>query len=137
MRFYPLKYTIYFIVISVSFCSFSQIPLLERPITLRVNNEKISVVLDNIAKQGGFSFSYNSAIFDVNNRGDITVQNKPVREVLNLIFKGIITYKVRGNYIILQRNNQKESAKSIVIRDRKSTRLNSSHPSISRMPSSA
>ena len=115
MRFYPLKYIFYFIVVSTPFRSFSQIPLLERPVTLRVNNEKISVVLDNISKQGNFSFSYNSAIFDVNNRGDITVQNKPVREVLNLIFKGIITYKVRGNYIILQKKTQKESSKTIIL----------------------
>jgi hypothetical protein len=97
------------------FYSFSQTPLLERPITLRVNDEKISVVLESIARQGHFAFSYNSDIFDVNNRGDITVQNKPVREILNLIFKGIITYKVRGNYIILQKNNQKESPKTIIL----------------------
>ena len=115
MRFHPLKYAFYFIVFSVPFCSFSQTPLLERPITLRFNNEKISVVLDNISKQGNVSFSYNSAIFDVNNRGDITVVNKPVREVLNLIFKGIITYKVRGNYIILQKNNPKEFSKTIIL----------------------
>ena len=115
MRFRTLKYAFYFIVFFTSFCSFSQTPLLERPITLRLNNEKISVVLENIAKQGNFSFSYNSDIFDVNNRGDITVTNKPVREVLNLIFKGIITYKVRGNYIILQKNNQEEQKKSIII----------------------
>jgi hypothetical protein len=97
------------------FCSFSQTPLLERPITLKLNNEKISTVLDYISKQGGFSFSYNSAIFDVNNRGDITVVNKPVREVLNLIFKGIITYKVRGNYIILQKNTQKSFFQIIIL----------------------
>ena len=115
MRFHPLKYALYFIVISMPFFSISQTPLLERPITLRVNNEKVSVVLDNIAKQGNFSFSYNSDIFDVNNRGDITVQNKPVREVLNLIFRGVIAYKVRGNYIILQKNIQKKTLKSIII----------------------
>ena len=115
MKYHPLRYILYFIVVFMPFCSFSQIPLLERPITLRLNNEKISVVLDNISKQGNFSFSYNSAIFDINNRGDITVVNKPVHEVLNLIFKGIITYKVRGNYIILQKNNPKESSKTIIL----------------------
>jgi len=93
----------------------AQIPLLERPITLRLNNEKISFVLESIAKQGNFSFSYNSAIFDINYRGDITVTDKPVREVLSLIFKGIISYKVRGNYIILQRNNHKDSPKTIIL----------------------
>lgn len=115
MKFHTLKYVLYFIVLFMPLRLVAQTPLLERPITLRLNNEKISVVLESIAKQGNFSFSYNSDIFDVNNRGDITVSNKPVREVLNLIFKGIISYKVRGNYIILQRNNQKASPKTIII----------------------
>jgi hypothetical protein len=115
MKFHTLKYVLYFIVLFMPLRLVAQTPLLERPITLRLNNEKISVVLESIAKQGNFSFSYNSAIFDVNNRGDITVSNKPVREVLNLIFKGIISYKVRGNYIILQKNNQKASPKTIII----------------------
>jgi hypothetical protein len=115
MKFNTLKYAFYFVVFFMPLPLFAQTPLLERPITLRFNNEKISVVLDNIAKQGGFSFSYNSDIFDVNNRGDITVTNKPVREVLNLIFKGIITYKARGNYIILLKNNQEEQKKSLIL----------------------
>jgi hypothetical protein len=110
------KYILYCLVVSFNIqTSLAQTPLLERPITLRFNNEKISVVLDNIAKQGGFSFSYNSDIFDVNNRGDITVTNKPVREVLNLIFRGTITYKVKGNYIILQKNNQEEQKKNLIL----------------------
>ncbi len=116
MKFHTLKYVFYFIVFFIPLhLLFAQTPLLERSINLRLNNEKISVVLESIAKQGNFSFSYNSAIFDVNNRGDITVVNKPVREVLNLIFRGIISYKVRGNYIILQKNNQKASSKTISI----------------------
>lgn len=115
MKSHTLKYIFYFIVLFMPLRFFAQTPLLERPISLRLNNEKISVVLESMAKQGNFSFSYNSDIFDVNNRGDITVSNKPVREVLNLIFKGIISYKVRGNYIILQRNNQKQSPKTIII----------------------
>jgi hypothetical protein len=115
MKLNTLKYAYYFIVFFMPLSLFAQTPLLERPITLRFNNEKISVVLDNIAKQGSFSFSYNSDIFDVNNRGDITVTNKPVREVLNLIFRGTIIFKVRGNYIILQKNNQEEQKKSVVL----------------------
>jgi hypothetical protein len=115
MKFNTLKYAFYFIVFFMPLPLFAQTPLLERPITLRLNNEKISVVLDNIAKQGGFSFSYNSDIFDVNNRGDITVTNKPVREVLNLIFRGTITHKVRGNYVILQKNNQEEQKKNLIL----------------------
>lgn len=116
MKLRTLKYILHFIMLSTPQLLLAQkTPLLERPIILRFNNEKISVVLDNIAKQGGFSFSYNSEIFDVNNRGDITVTNKPVREVLNLIFRGTISYKVRGNYVILQKNNQEEQKKSLIL----------------------
>ncbi len=115
MKFNTLKYAFYFVVFFMPLSSFTQTPLLERPITLKFSNEKISVVLDNIAKQGNLSFSYNSDIFDVNNRGDITVTNKPVREVLNLIFRGTITFKVRRNYIILQKNNQEEQRKSLIL----------------------
>jgi hypothetical protein len=34
---------------------------------------------------------------------------------LNLIFRGTITYKVKGNYIILQKNNQEEQKKSLIL----------------------
>ncbi|MES2517222.1 MAG: STN and carboxypeptidase regulatory-like domain-containing protein [Bacteroidota bacterium] len=115
MAFRTLKYIICFVLLLNTLFVTAQIPLLERSISLRINNEKVGNVLEIIAKQGNFSFSYNSDILDVNNRVDVIVSKKTVREVLNIIFDGTLSYKVRGQYIILQKNDREITAKSLTI----------------------
>ncbi len=114
MSFFPPKYFYVLLLLFIIPFSFAQTPLLERPISLKVNNEKVSNVLELMAKQGSFSFSYNSDILDGNTRINIWVMNKPVREVLNQIFKGFINFKVSKNYIILQKAEY-EKAKSLIL----------------------
>ena len=109
----PLKYFYLSILLFITTFSFAQTPLLERPITLKVNNEKISNVLELIAKQGSFSFSYNSDILDADSRTNLWIFDKPVREVLNQIFKGTISFKVRKNYVIL-RKTESENPKNVL-----------------------
>lgn len=78
-----------------------ELPLLERPITIAVENEKATLVLNRIAQTTGFSFSYNSSIIDPNQTVSLNVQNLTVRQVLNEMFQGTLNYKAKGNYIIL------------------------------------
>lgn len=80
------------------------IPILERNISVRFTNDRISEVLDAIADEGGFNFSYNSNIIEGDRRIDLAVTNRPVRDVLKQIFGTSINYKVRGQYVILQKN---------------------------------
>mgnify|MGYP001558445019 CR=1 FL=1 len=77
------------------------IPILERSITISVKEEKLPGVLNKIAQQGGFSFSYNSSIISESETVTLDVVGKTVREVLNTIFKGSKKYKERNNYLIL------------------------------------
>jgi CarboxypepD_reg-like domain len=112
--FYP-KYFYALILLLISSFSFAQIPILERPISLKVTNEKTSTVLDIIAKQGNFSFSYNSEILDGNNRISIWIVDKPVREVLNQIFKGSITFKATKNYVIFQKAEVENATRSFIL----------------------
>ena len=109
------KYFYLSILLFIAKYSFAQTPILERPITLKVNNEKISGVLESIAKQGNFSFSYNSDILDGNIRINLWVANKPVREVLNQIFKGYINFKVRKQYMILQKAETEIEKKNLIL----------------------
>lgn len=115
MIFFPSKYLYALFFLFITSFSFSQTPILERPISLKINNEKISNILEIIAKQGNFSFSYNSEILDGNTRINVWVVDKPVREVLNQIFKGSLTFKVSKNYIILQKPEPEKTKKSIII----------------------
>jgi hypothetical protein len=114
----PLKTSKYYYVplfLLITAFSFAQTPILERSITFRVNNEKISTVLEIIAKQGNFSFSYNSDILEVNSRINLWVVDKPVREVLNQIFRGNIAFKVSKQYLILQKSEPVVEKKSLLL----------------------
>lgn len=87
--------------------SFAQnIPPLERIISIKINNERLDNALKNVASAGNFSFSYNPNEIDINKRVSVSVQNQPVREVLNVIFGNTATFKNRGNYIILKKNEE-------------------------------
>ncbi len=76
-------------------------PLLERTLTIALNNERVDAALKKISEQGGFVFSYSPSIFDSQRRLTYSFVNKTVREILDEIFSGRIEYKARGKYIIL------------------------------------
>ena len=87
-------------------------PMLERTVTLSIKNERIDVALKKIAEQGGFTFSYNPAIFDSKKQVTVNFSNTPIREVLDEIFDGSIDYKERRKYVILTK--AKKTTASVV-----------------------
>ncbi len=103
---YYLKKRIFFVCVLwlIAFNLYAQVPILERNISLKANNDKLSEVLDLIAKEGGFNFAYPSSLIDVNRRIDLTLTDRPVRDVLKQLFGTSLSYKVRGQYVILQKN---------------------------------
>ncbi|MDH4090936.1 MAG: hypothetical protein OEV74_01460 [Cyclobacteriaceae bacterium] len=81
--------------------SYAETPVLERIITIVLEQERIDVALQNIAQHGSFTFSYNPAIIDVDKIVSATYTGMTVREILDKLFQGTVQYKARGNYIIL------------------------------------
>ncbi|GHN03260.1 hypothetical protein WSM22_47490 [Cytophagales bacterium WSM2-2] len=79
----------------------STTPILERKISIELVNEKLPVALERIGRQGGFSFSYNSAIISTTQVVTIKVSGKTIREVLEMIFKGSMQYKEKAKHVIL------------------------------------
>lgn len=87
----------------IAYSSFSEIPLLERTISLTIYQDRMDIALKKISEQGNFTFSYNPSILDVSRIVNMTFAGNTVREVLDQLFQGSLQYKVRGNYIILTR----------------------------------
>lgn len=77
--------------------------ILESRITLRVSNERLDEVLRQISVQGGFSFSYSPDVIDVSSRVSLNAANLSVREILNSLFDGTVSFKERRRYVILQK----------------------------------
>lgn len=77
--------------------------ILESRITLRVSNERLDDVLRKISAQGGFSFSYSPDVIDISSRVSLNATNLAVREILNNLFDGTVSFKERRRYVILQK----------------------------------
>lgn len=82
----------------------SKKPIPERLITLEVYNQPAGQVLEIVARQGGFEFSYNPATIDVQKRITLHCTHCTVREVLQSVFAGTVTFREKGNYLILHRS---------------------------------
>ncbi len=85
-------------------------PPLDRLISVDIRNATMENALRQISRAGNFEFSYNPD--RINNGALVTVRltNAPVREVLNRVFQNRVTYKSRGNHVILVRADPPESA---------------------------
>ncbi len=82
-------------------------PPLERIISLKISNERLDNALKSISMAGNFSFSYNPDEIIIEKRVSINVQNQSIREILSDIFENTISFKNRGNYIILKKISDK------------------------------
>jgi hypothetical protein len=79
----------------------SKIPHLEKIISVRINNLKTDAALNVIAEQGGFLFSYNPSLIDLNRTVNYTFSSRTVREIIQILFNGKLEGKARGNHVIL------------------------------------
>ncbi|WP_229206892.1 carboxypeptidase-like regulatory domain-containing protein [Dyadobacter crusticola] len=82
--------------------------LLERRITIRVNNQPLDQTLQQIGNLGGFSFSYNPDILDFKSKVTFNAANQSVREILTVLLRNKATFKERRRYIILQKKEEPE-----------------------------
>jgi hypothetical protein len=91
------------------------VPFLERTLTISFNQERVDDALKKLSKQGGFTFSYNSSIFETERVINHQFVNKTVREILDQMFNGSLQYKVRGKYLILTKAPVSSSKKEQVL----------------------
>ena len=78
-------------------------PVLEKTISIKFTSQRTDLVLNEIAKQGGFSFSYNPSVINPDKIISGNYTNIPVREILLRIFDNSITFRERKGYVILQK----------------------------------
>ncbi len=77
-------------------------PSLERKVTLDLNGTSVKETLKMMEAQGNYLFAYRTNLIEGNLQLTRTYTDKTTRAVLNDLFAGKITYKERGNYIILR-----------------------------------
>ncbi len=83
----------------------AQSSILNRTVTVSINNQRLDRALDQIAGAGQFSFSYNSGIIKTDSLVTVYATGETVKSVLDKLFKSRIRYVESGNYLILKKNS--------------------------------
>jgi hypothetical protein len=78
-------------------------PPLERKVTITANHVPLEKVLQEISTKANFYFAYNSSIIKTDSIVSLSINNRPVTDVLFALFQSNLEYKSSGNYVILRR----------------------------------
>lgn len=82
--------------------------ILNKNITLNLEDQPVKVVLDHLEKLSEAQFLYSSSLIQVNRKVNINVNKKPLSEVLNTLLRPLhLNYKLSGKQIILNRIEDK------------------------------
>src|SRR4249920_3480096 len=77
--------------------------ILQKNISLDVNNQRLDNVLEILSNKGNFYFSYNSSIIKKDSVVSFRASNKTVKEILSLLFNTTYEFRESGNYIIIRK----------------------------------
>lgn len=93
----------------------NSLPILEREISITATNESIQYILTEISQQAGFVFSYSPNEINAGKKESIDISKKTVRQVLNELFAGTVSYRVKGKYLILKKSDTSKDSKEVVV----------------------
>jgi hypothetical protein len=77
--------------------------VLDKQLTVEFRQQRLDKALEILSHNGNFYFSYNSSLLRRDSLVTLSAQNKTVRQILDLLFRGNVEYKENGNYIILRK----------------------------------
>lgn len=87
----------------ISFDTLGQ-SFLSRNISLTAKREPLSHVLTTMGERAGFNFSYSTDILPADSLVTVSVHNKSVRYILDVLLQGRYQYKEIAGHVIIQRS---------------------------------
>lgn len=77
-------------------------PFLGKHVNIDARRKSVGDVLKQIEKQGGFYFSYNSTLIRQDSLVSLSAQNKPVKQLLGMLFGNDFEYTETKTHIVIQ-----------------------------------
>lgn len=93
--------------------------VLERTVSVRFEQMPLQQALAEVARQGGFEWSYNANIIEEGRRVTLVAEGWTVREILVYMLGDAYTYKQSGEYLILKRQKNPQQRLGGYITDRR------------------
>lgn len=77
--------------------------ILQKNVSLDIKRQRLDNVLEILSNKGDFYFSYNSGIIKKDSLVSFRVINKPVSDILSLLFNSTYEFRESGNYVIIRK----------------------------------
>lgn len=95
-------------LLAILFCTpdiSAQEGILDEPVTIRLNNARISAILKQITRKTGFYFTYDADLINRDSVASVNSQDMPLRAILDSILQNdLIRYALIGNHIVIYRD---------------------------------
>lgn len=91
----------------------AEVPILDRRISVNIVNQSTANALLDISSKGKFNFSYSPQVVKVSKMVNVQASNQTVREILDKMFNGTLTYKQIGNHLVLQKKIPARSSSKV------------------------
>lgn len=92
---------VFLLLMKVSFGQKENNTALDTKISIEARNQSITSVLDKISLQTHVYFSYNTALIDTTKRIEASLNNKTIREILDVLFEAKLVYQALDDQIII------------------------------------
>lgn len=76
--------------------------ILDRKLTINAKGQKLGTILSKIEEKEKFHFSFNSSIIPPDSIVSIAMENRTIREALDLLLNGKYEYRERSGFLILR-----------------------------------
>ncbi|SHE54036.1 TonB-linked outer membrane protein, SusC/RagA family [Mariniphaga anaerophila] len=97
-----MKLTVFILLVSVASVFANKSYSQSKMLNLNMREATVKEVLNSIEKQSEFCFLYSQNLIDVERKVNVTIENKKIEQVLNLVFKGTdVDYSIRDRFIVL------------------------------------
>ncbi len=97
----------------------AETPILERMVSLNLNDRRLPDALIDLSRTANFYFSYNSNILNAEKKISVSAQNETVRVVLRRLLGDGFQFKEKGNFLIIQKLKMDERLIGGYISDKK------------------
>jgi hypothetical protein len=97
----------------------AETPILERTVSLSLNDRRLPDALIDLSRAANFYFSYNSNILNGDKKISVAAKNETVRAVLRRLIGEGFQFKEKGNFLIIQKLKTDERLIGGYISDKK------------------
>ncbi|HEX7583792.1 MAG TPA: hypothetical protein VF373_03820, partial [Prolixibacteraceae bacterium] len=98
---YGLFLVVFLLSVRIAFGQKENNSVLDKKITLQIQQETIARILEKISSQAQVFFSYDASLIEADRKTDLSITDQTIRETLDTLFNSKFGYKVLGEQIII------------------------------------